>query len=569
MKEKIENLIKEALKKVGVEAESVNLEHPEGFEHGDYSANVALVYAKDLKIKPKDLAEKITKEIEKNKPKEIEKIEIAGPGFINFYLSKEFFAKNLAEILKAGESYGKNNFLVGEKTLIEYTDPNPFKQFHIGHLMSNAIGESLSRIIEWNGSEVIRVSYGGDVGLHVAKAIWGAIKMKKNMPQETAALSERVAFWGKAYVFGSNSYEENAESKDEIDHLNKIIYEKRDPEINAIYKMGREASIKHFEGIYKKLDTKFDAAIWESDTLKDALWVVEEGLGKKIFEKSEGAVVFKGEEFGLHTRVFINSKGVPTYEAKDLGLAKKKHDLFNFTKSIIITGNEQNDYFKVVLKALGLLYPSIADKTVHIGHGMLRFQSGKMSSRKGNVITGESMLLDVEKIVEKKIKERDLPAEEKTKIAEEVGVGAVKFSILKQAIGRDIIFDFGKSVSFEGDSGPYLQYAETRAVSVLEKAKESHLGNKFPSKGEENEIEKLLYRFPEIVERAGREYAPHNIIVYLVGLAGTFNSYYAKNKIIDSANPEVSAYRLALTKAFQTVMKNGLYLLGIKSPTKM
>ncbi len=571
IRQKIQNSIIASLQNLDIDTPEVSLEHPDNIENGDYSTNVALVLAKELKIKPRELADKILAELLKNKPEEISEIGVAGAGFINFYLSPQFFADSVKEILDKKENYGKTENLAGKKIMVDYTDPNPFKEFHIGHLMSNAIGESLCRIFEVNGGGVVRVCYQGDVGLHVAKAIWGILADKNNFPSDQASLSEKIAFLGKAYVWGSQKYEEDEKIVGEIKDLNKKIFEKSDPEINEIYEKGRRWSMDHFDEIYKKLGTQFDHFIPESSVLEDGLQIVKEFLKKGVFEESQGAVVFKGETYGLHTRVFINSQGLPTYETKDLGLAKKKMDLEKgLSLSLVVTANEQNDYFKVVLKALEFIFPEYSKIAGHLGHGMLRFATGKMSSRKGNVITGESLISAVEAMVHKKIADREIMTAEKNKIAECVAIGAIKYSILKQSIGSDIIYDFEKSISFEGDSGPYIQYAYTRARSVLEKAHNSDLIGSvdFGSPQTVGNLEKILYRFPEIAERAGKEYAPHYIATYLIELASVFNNYYANNKIVDKENPE-APYRVALTEAVSIVLKNGLYLLGIIAPQRM
>ncbi|MFA6273098.1 MAG: arginine--tRNA ligase [Candidatus Paceibacterota bacterium] len=562
--EKIKEVLAVALKNLGIEAGEIILEHPADLANGDYSTNIALVLAKKLGQKPWDIAEKIVAEVKKGQTLKSEKgltfqeIKIAGAGFINFYLSPKFFAESIEEILKAGDDFGRNKKLAGKKVMVEYTDPNPFKEFHIGHLMSNAIGESIARLYEASDAKVVRACWQGDVGLHVAKAIWGKLKN----PDAT---------WGEAYVFGTQNYDDN---KTEIDAFNKKIFEKSDPAINKIYDEGRQWSLDHFEEIYKKLSTKFDHYFFESKEGREGEKIVAEFLKKGVFEESEGAVVFRGEKFGLHTRVFITSQGLPTYEAKEFGLNKAKFEVEpDLSQSIIVTANEQDDYFKVVLKAIEQIYPKIAEKTKHISHGMLRFASGKMSSRTGNVITGESLITTTETLVIEKVKERDLPMAEKQKIAEQVGVGAIKYSILKQAIGANIIYDFEKSISFEGDSGPYLQYAYARAKSVLTKAEvitgQTCKSQVRPEKTEKNKadvLERLLYRFPEVVERATAEFEPHYIATFLIELASAFNNFYAHNKIIGS---EEENYRLVLTRAVSIVLKNGLWLLGIQAPERM
>ena len=547
------------------------LEHPDEMSHGDLATNVALMLSKPLKKSPGKIAKEIVEILNKNKISEVEKIETAGPGFINFYLSPKYFAESVGEILNKKEVYGQNDILKGQKTIIEYTDPNPFKEFHIGHLMSNSIGEAVSRIIEAFGSKIIRVSYGGDVGLHVAKSIYAVLKqedlisdVKKTSPKE------QLSFWAKSYVEGSTAYENNPEAKAEIDTLNKVIFDKSDERINKLYEWGRKISIEHFQEVFKRLGTHFEHNFWESEVITDALKAVDEGLQKNILEKSEGAIIFKGENYGLHTRVFVNSKGVPTYEAKELGLGVKKMELYDFDSSIVITGNEQDDYFKVLLKVIGLLRPKVKDKTVHIGHGMLRFASGKMSSRKGNVITGISLLDQVKEIILEKMEGRDFTDEERELVAEMISVGAVKYSVLKQVTGSDIIFDFDKSLSFEGDSGPYLQYACVRAKSILEKAEKEGIKADINSEQsvEVGELPKLLIRFPEIVERSGKECAPHYLATYLTELASAFSSFYVQEIVVDKNDPK-SPYKVALTQAFSIVMKNGLNLIGIKVPEKM
>lgn len=554
-----------AMQSLGIEKQEVTLEHPAELSHGDYSTNVALVCAKSLKQKPREAAEQIVRYIELQKIPDVEKVEVAGPGFINFHLSKEFFIEAVKGI---DTDFGRNKNLTGKKVMVEYTDPNPFKEFHIGHLMSNAIGESISRLIEFQGAEVKRACYQGDVGLHVAKALWGALQESANV--RLPGIGTGV-FWGQAYVLGSEKYETDPHAKKEIEEVNKKVYDRSDETINKLYDQGREVSLLIFDTIYKRLGTTFDYSFFESETGAFGKKIVEEFLGKGVFEKSDGAIIFPGEKHGLHTRVFINSQGLPTYEAKELGLAKIKYGAYPYDQSIVITANEINEYFKVLLCALHLIFPELAKKTKHLSHGMLRLPSGKMSSRKGNVITGEGLITQVEKLVQERLKERDMPESEKEKVAEMVAIGAIKYSILRQAIGGDIIFDFEKSISFEGDSGPYLQYACVRAQSVLEKAKAEQIQSWDGKKiglWETTTLEKLLYRFPEVVRRAGSEYEPHHIVTYLTELAGVFNSWYAGGKIVDASN-QTSPYKVALTQSFTIVMKNGLWLLGIAVPEWM
>jgi arginyl-tRNA synthetase len=550
---KIEDKLKQYIAEVAeIDKNLINLDFPSDLKFGDFTSNIALIEGKKRGINPVDFAKKIADFIKEKQDVDIENVEAVSPGFVNIKLSQSFFANLLSEII-SGLNYGSNNNLEGKNIFVEHTQPNPFKEFHIGHLMNNAIGESLARIIKESGAEVKTASYHGDVGLHVAKTIWAFSK------------GESDGDWGKAYVIGSKAYEESDEIKKEIIELNKKIYDKSDSLINELYEKGKTASFGFFKEMYKRLDSNFDFTFLESETGEVGRKIVLDNIGK-VFEESDGAVVYKGEKVGLHTRVFLNSEKLPTYEAKEVGLAKTKKEKFNFDQSITITGNEQNDFFSVCEAAIGEVFPELKDKLKHIGHGMLRLPEGKMSSRTGNIISAQSLIEDVKSKVVEKMEGRDF--ENKNEVAEAIAVGAIKFSILKQAIGKDIIFDFDKSLSFEGDSGPYLQYSAVRAQRVIDEANAIGLSVNFDRKeGEVDNVERLLLQMPLVVSRASKEYAPQYIVTYLLNLASAFNSFYANKRVIDGG--ESARYRLSVVSAFKKVIEEGLSLLAIKIPERM
>ena len=554
MEQEIKKLIKEVLEI----SDDFVLSHPKDIKNGDYCF-----------FSPKENAEQYLEKLKKNKLAEIEKIEVVGR-FINFHLSRKFFSKSVEDILNEGADVGKNKILDGKKFMVEYTQPNPFKPFHIGHLMSNAIGESISRIVEFSGAETKRANYQGDVGLHVAKAIYGLLK-NEELQKKAGDHNLQASNIGKAYVYGANAYEENEKNKKEIDEINKKIFDKTDQKINEIYDWGFDVTMEAFEDLYKMLGTKFDYYFLESAMADIGRDIVNDNMGR-IFEESDGAIVFKAEKYDpkLHTRVFITSQNLPTYETKELGLTEEKFKTYpDMDLSIVITANEQLDYMRVVAKAISLMHPEFENKMKHITHGMMRLASGKMGSRKGNAITGESLINDAREAVSQKMKDREFSEEEKENIVSDVAVSAIKYSILKQNTGGDIIYDFDKSISFEGDSGPYLQYSYTRANSVLEKAQKENIFPDFENvPAEIFEVEKMLYRFPEIVARSVSEYEPHYIANYLIEVARSYNSFYGNNVIVNKEDQN-SPYKIALTYAFSFVMKNGLHLLGIEAPKKM
>lgn len=585
MKNELHQSVDKALEKLGITTSNgekpsgstkiaFKIDYPDSFEHGDFSCNAALVYAKQAKLAPRALADKIVEHIDSDLPAFVAGVEVAGPGFINFKVKDKAFAEQACSPLV--DLPAKRD----RRVMVEYTDPNPFKVFHIGHLMSNAIGESISRLVESDGAQVIRACYQGDVGLHVAKTIWAIIRQEKEegRREKGASVTEKVKWLGEMYVKGSQ-YDDDPEAQKEIAVINKKVFEKSDPQVNEIYKQGRKWSLEYFDLVYKRLGTEFKQFFFESEVADDGMKVVKDFLAKGVFAESDGAVVFKGEDHGLHTRVFITSQGLPTYEAKEIGLNIEKFRKYpDLDESIIITANEQSDYFKVLLKAFSLIDTNIYQKTRHISHGIMRFASGKMSSRKGNIVPAETLIDDIKQVVLEKMKDsliRESAGEKLDEIADVVAIGAIKYSILRQATGGDVIFDSASSISFEGDSGPYLQYATVRARSILEKARAAGMSvvdsnERFAGEMPEavTHLEKLLCRFDDVQGRARAEYAPQVVAQYLMALAGAFNGYYAQNQILNEKDT-LSPYRLALTKRFVDTMTRGLWLLGIKVPERM
>lgn len=558
--------LQQVLEKLFGEKPEINLEIPTDPSHGDYSCNIALVLSKKLGKNPRELAKAIKEELTASQVsglQEIEKVEVAGPGFLNFFLSNSALESNLSLILQEEENYGHSNVLQNVRIMVEFTDPNPLKEFHIGHLYSNAVGESISRLLESQGAEVLRACYQGDVGMHVAKAIFGIMNHKLKIKDlENSPLSERARFLGESYALGAKLFEENEAHKEEVQRINKSIYEK-DPEVFALYEMAKAWSLEYFEEIYKRLGTHFDKYYFESNAGKLGLQIVHENI-PEIFLEEGGAVIFPKEKSGLHTRVFINSQGFPTYEAKELGLAPQKYEDFAYDQSIIVTGNEINEYFKVLLKALSLIRPDLASKTRHISHGMVRLPSGKMSSRTGVVITGE-WLLDETKAALKKAH-----PEMQDVVAEALTVGAVKYALLKVGIGSDLTFSFEESINLHGNSGPYVQYAYARTQSVVSK---SQVGSRKSQKlelrsanNEELELLRALVHFPEVAQDAAEKFAPSGVATYLFDLAQKFSVFYEKHKVIGSEHEE---FRLVLVNGVGHVLKNGLQLLGIPAPQKI
>ncbi len=552
MQDTIRSALSDAVRTLGAQTVDVPLEYPSLLSHGDYASGVALQLGKVLGVSTHECAKRIVETM--GSIDGVAEVHVAGPGFINFLLAPQALNADI-EVASTTDMWGASGILGGKKIMVEYTDPNPFKEFHIGHLVPNALGESVSRLFEFSGAKVHRANWQGDVGVHVAKSLY--ILLKKGISDPI------IADLSAAYPEGSRLYEEDKEAKLEIDALNKKIYEKSDPRVNDLYEKGKAVSLESFERVYKLLGTKFDHYFFESEGGPIGIEIVRKR--PDVFEESDGAVVFRGERYGLHTRVFINSQGLPTYEAKEIGLAVLKSRAWDFDLTLTITGNEQAEYFKVVMKAMELALPELKGKLAVQTNGMLRFAEGKMSSRLGNIIRGEDLIADLAQAAEKRASESR--AEDASELAQSVAVGAIKYQILKQASGKDIIFDRDRALSLEGDSGPYLQYAHARAHQVVEKAGVSGVAARVDMNAEPNEVARLLHRFPAIVECATGEREPHILTNYLIAFASAFNSWYAAEQILDGT--EKASHKVALADAVRRTLKNGLWILAIPSPEKM
>ncbi len=552
MRDILKKRIAEALAKAGVaRAGDILIEHPADLGNGDYSTSVALKYAKDLKMSPRALAEKIVASI--GAIPGVAKIEVAGAGFINFYLDAAELAQAV-EDARTEDMWGSGTSWSGKRVMVEYTDPNPFKEFHIGHLVPNALGEAISRLFQFAGADVRRANWQGDVGVHVAKTLF--ILLEKKITNPT------IADLSAAYPEGSRRYEEDKEAKAAIDTLNKTIYQRSDPRVNDLYDKGRKLSLEQFEKIYNILGTKFDYYFFESQGGPRGIEVVH--AHPEIFPESNGAIIFPGEQYGLHTRVFINRAGLPTYEAKEIGLAILKREAFDFDLTLTITGNEQAEYFKVVMKAMELALPDLRGKLAYKTNGMLRFSEGKMSSRAGNIVRGEDLINDLREAA--RVRAASSRADNINQLAQDIAVAAIKYQILKQASGKDIIFDRERALSLEGDSGPYLQYAHARASAIVEKAKEQGVVASSDAL-EPNDLSRLLHRFPEVVEYAATSMEPHLLTTYALELTSAFNRWYAQVHILDGS-PEASG-KVALAEAIHHTLKKALWLLGMPAPEKM
>jgi len=560
-KQEIRANLKSAIKELfGIEVEP-EIARPGNEKFGDYSSNIAMVLIKELKKSPFEIAESIGEKlrIQSSKVRSFEKVEVIKPGFINFWLSKELLLSSVQTFLKAEQIPLRQGF-AGQKVMVEFAHPNPLKEFHIGHLRNITIGESIVRLIEALGAEVFRANYQGDIGLHVAKTIWGLNgKVLEELGKKP--LEERIKVLGEAYAKGSAEYEKNEEAKSKIQEINKSLYSEEE-KYKKVWKDTVGWSMEYFDTTYKRLGSYFDRLFLESEVYRKGKEIVEKNLGS-VFKKDDGAIIFEGEKFNLHNRVFVTGEGFATYEGKEMGLAFLEYNTFPFDLNIHVVAHEQAGYFKVVFKALELIDPKFKGKQFHLSYGMVELKEGKMSSRRGNVISGNWLIDEAKSKLKSKFAEMD----EET--LEKVAVGAVKYSMLKFSPASNISFSFDESISLEGNSGPYIQYTFARTQSVLGKAQNTNHELRvmnYALEVEEESLLRTLYKFNEVVIEAGENYAPNLLCNYLFDLSQKFNLFYQKHSILKGENQD---FRLLLTETTGKVLKQGLNLLGIESPEKM
>jgi len=551
----MKKIIEKTLREILGDSVDFTVEYPASFEHGDYSTNAALINARNENTSPREYAEKLVSQLNDHNSlmQHIDKIEVAGPGFINFWINQ----KGIMYQLNTSEK----NIEIPQTIMLEFAHPNTHKAFHIGHLLNIITGQALSNLWEEVGHTVHRVNYQGDVGMHIAKALYGLMHMDYTDPKESNARAELLA---KAYVSGNKAFEEDAEAKNEIIQINKSIYKKDNPEIIDLYTTTRGWSLEYFDTVYARVGTIFDRLYFESEVFELGIEKVEEALQKGILEKSDGAIVYKGEKDGLHTRVFLTNEGNPTYEGKELGLAEFQLNEYHPDKIVHLVGKEQKGYFEVAFKVIEQLYPELVGKEFHQVYGWVSLKGGKMSSRKGNVVLGMWLLDEVKQRIHNEYS--DLSEEQ----AELITQAAVKYAFLKTSLTQDVAFDIDESISLNGNSGPYLQYTVVRAVSVLQKVGgevDTGVLEQNPKLSEKDiRLMRLLSRFNEIIIDAAKTYSPSTLATYLYDLASEFNGLYNSEKIIGDENQEV---RLAITKICSERLEKGLKLLGIQVPDKM
>ncbi len=550
-----------------------SLAETEDSAHGDYATNAAFPLSKTRGMSPKECAESLIPKLQEQLASVVQKVEVAGPGFINFFLKDE--------VIRHENEKGDEQIVTkysGKNVLVEHSSLNLFKPFTIGHLVNNIIGEFVTRATKVGGGNVRAMSFPSDVSLGIAKAIY-IIREDGGVFGSLIPKHENlITYLGESYARGVALYNEKPEIQEEVKKISNDIYEwKTTPEFE-IYEYAKKENVNYFFSVLEALGSHFDEVVYESQAGHVGAGVVKAHTGEgKVFTESDGAIVYIPDESrkDLNTAVFINSEGHPTYEAKDIGLLNCKFitrdDGFMPDLSYFITDAEQMSHFKIVLDAaskLGEEWKERVEKSIHVPHGRMLFKGAKMSSRLGGV----PLALDVISSVEEEVRERagekiaHLGDDEKKKLTREIALSALRIAVLRSKPGININFDPETSLSFEGDSGPYLLYTHARCSSLLEK------GNVSTPKWSDipvTALERKLIHFENELTHVCNELAPQKLTTYLFSVAQLFNSYYASTQILVEGDDVGNAHRLMIVKRTKAVLKKGLYVLGIEAPNTM
>ncbi len=547
MRQELVNSISECVSSLfGVSVEPI-LTRPEA-QFGDYSTNVAMQLARPLGKNPREIAEQITANLSSDV---IAKAEVAGPGFINITLTDDALLSLCQDKVAS----------MGDKTIvIETNNPNPFKAMHIGHAFNAILGDTLANLLEASGNHTYRVSYHGDVGLHVGKSMWSLLKFVAGDPAKLDSVEpkERNKFMSRMYAEGAAVYKDDEVAKSEIEELTKQSFTREDPIYAAVYDKCKDWSFELIDETVARLGNKsVERKFLESDAELRGVKIVKDNT-PAVFYESNGALVFKGSEHGTFDNAFVSARGTGLYAARDLGLMQLKNEQYHPDKSYIVTAEEQRDYFKGVITAAELCMPELKGVTTNISTGTVKLSTGKMSSRSGDVLEINWLFEQIAEAIKARGGDTN----------DQMVAGVLRYQFLKVRIGSDVIFDVNEAVSIAGNSGPYLQYAHARARSILGKAQnDSQLSAlSFQLEAGERNLVRKLGEYAEVVELATGELMPHHICTYLYELAQEFNRFYEKNRVIGDEREQM---RLNLVSKYADTLKNGLNLLGIHAPEKM
>jgi len=545
--------------------EKEKLETPPGEINADL-AFPCFHLAKQEKRNPIKIAEELEQKLKKKiaTGSLVKDVRAMGP-YVNFYIDNERFSEGIIkDVLKQEEKFGKGE-KKKEKIMVEFAHPNTHKAFHIGHTRNITLGESICRLLESNGITVVRTNYQGDIGMHVAKTLWGLMRLKK--------LKEKEPKDGKGQWLGiiyakASKFAQDEEVKEKVNEINQKLYA-GDAKLVKLWKRTRQWSLDYYNNvIYPDFGVKFDRLYFESEVEKKGTEIAKDILKKGIAKMSEGAIIMDFEKENMGIYILLKSDGTPLYATKDLYLAELQDKEYRADKILHVVAAEQDLYFRQLFKTMELYSPELAKKEEHMSYELVILPSGKMASREGKVILYDDTLAKMIDIIKDKVKKsgRKFSGKVLEVKSKQIALGAIKYAMLSHDSRKVIVFNEEEVLSFEGNTGPYIQYTHARANSILKKSKKDVAKKVKLTDEKEFDIAKKISMFSETIQRSSKDYKPHYLANYLFELATDFNEYYHQTRVMGSEN-ETS--KLALVKSVMIVLENGLKLLGIEAPDEM
>jgi arginyl-tRNA synthetase len=553
-----------ALKKyLDIDLSIDDIETPPDASFGDFAYPVFHA-AQKMEKKPFELASELAAKI--GPTQYIKKIEAKGP-YVNFTLNMDSFGNSvLEEVMQLKSKYGYQSVGEGKKIVIDYAQPNTHKEFHVGHVRNATFGQSLVNLMRVNGYNVIPAAYIGDIGAHVAKALWGIEKFHKD---EKFLKKERAKKLGEIYAEATSAVDGNDEFKKEIAEVQSKL-EGGDKKWNALWKITRQWSLDQFKDIFKELDIKPEAWYFESEVEGVGKELVKKMLTDGIAKKSDGAIIVDLQEDDLGVFLVLKSDGSSLYSTKDLALALRKDKDYGADRQLFVVDVRQSLYFKQLFATLKRL--GFTKQLAHISYDMVNLPDGTMSSRAGNIVTYEQLRdLMIDKLYqETKKRHEDWQEKKIRKVAHDVAIASITFIMLRQDAQSIITFDMDEALKFDGFTAPYLLYSVARIESIRAKAKsKAKLNAKLLTHKLEQKMIRKMSEYPDVVERAGASYQSFLLAIWCFDMAQMFNEYYHEVRILDDEDKERMQARLALLDAVEKTMQNALKILNIQTLKEM
>ena len=562
-KEEVIKLIESQVDSLEREEIDSLIEVPPSFDMGDYAFPVFKL-AKSFRKAPNMIAEELAGKF--GEVDYFEKIQSAGP-YLNFFINKDKLTQTTLEAIKnQREMYGSSDIGEGKKVIVEFSSPNIAKPFHIGHIRTTVIGNSLYKIYKFLGFDAVAINHLGDYGTQFGMLISAYKKWGDREEIEKEPIKELL----KLYVRFNKEAEKDESLRDEARYWFKEL-ENKNEEAIELWTWIREISLLEFNKVYDMLGIEFDSFKGESFYSDKMPKVIEELKEKNLLEESDGAYLVDLEEYNMPPALMMKKDGSTLYATRDIAAAFYRKERYDFYKNIYVVGSQQNLHFKQWMKVIELMGHDWAKDCIHIPFGMVSLEEGTLSTRKGNVVFLEDVLKTATQKTLDIIEERNPNLKDKEKVAKQVGIGAVIFQELFNQRVKDYVFSWDRTLSFEGETGPYVQYTHARTSSILEKGEfniEDTVDYSLLKSEEEINITRLLYDFPQTVINSMEKDEPFFITRQLVEIAQAFNKFYNSSPIIIE-DTELKKARMSLTYSVKTVINTGLKLLGMEAPERM